>query len=69
MEKLLSVAEVALILKVHRTRVNQLIENGLLPATRIGRAYVIRESDVEKAKKRSTQRGRPRKTAKKGSGK
>lgn len=64
MEKLLSVAEAALILKVHRTRINQLIAEGLLPATRIGRAYVVRESDLEKVKGRPRP-GRPKKTAKK----
>jgi len=65
MEKLLSVAEAALALGVHRTRINQLIESGDLPATRIGRAYAVRESDLAKVRNRPSP-GRPKKTAKKG---
>jgi excisionase family DNA binding protein len=57
-EKLLSVAEAAELLGVHRTRVNQLIEKGDLAATRIGRAYVIREIDLEKIRERPAP-GRP----------
>lgn len=64
MEKLLSVAQAALALKVHRTRINQLIASGALPATRIGRSFVVRESDLEKVRHRQP-RGRPKKTAKK----
>jgi len=62
MEKLLSVAEVAAKLGVHRTRINQLIDSGDLPAARIGRAYVIREADLEKVRKRPAP-GRPPKDA------
>jgi excisionase family DNA binding protein len=58
MEKLLSVAEAAEKLGVHRTRINQLIDSGALPAARIGRAYVIREDDLEKVKHRPAP-GRP----------
>jgi len=58
MEKLLSVAEAAEKLGVHRTRINQLIDSGDLLATRIGRAYVIREADLEKVKDRPSP-GRP----------
>jgi excisionase family DNA binding protein len=61
MEKLLSVAEAAEKLGVHRTRINQLIDSGDLPAARIGRAYVIREDDLEKVKDRPAP-GRPAKT-------
>ena len=72
MEKLLSVAEAAEMLGVHRTRINQLIDSGDLPATRIGRSYVIREADLEKVKDRPAP-GRPpkdaAKPAKKGGGK
>jgi len=68
-EKLLSVAEAAEKLGVHRTRINQLIGSGDLPATRIGRSYVIREADLEKVKDRPAP-GRPpkdgTKTLKKG---
>ena len=62
MEKLLSVAEAAEKLGVHRTRINQLIDSGDLPATRIGRAYAIREADLEKVKDRPAP-GRPTKEA------
>jgi excisionase family DNA binding protein len=61
MEKLLSVAEAAAKLGVHRTRINQLIDSGDLPATRIGRSYVVREADLEKVKDRPAP-GRPTKT-------
>lgn len=62
MEKLLSVAEAAEKLGVHRTRVNQLIDSGDLPATRIGRSFVVREADLEKVKDRPSP-GRPPKAA------
>jgi len=65
MEKLLSVAEVAEKLGVHRTRINQLIDSGDLPATRIGRAYAIRETDLEKVKDRPAPGRPPKDTAKK----
>jgi excisionase family DNA binding protein len=58
MEKLLSVAEAAARLGLHRTRINQLIGSGALPASRIGRAYVIREADLELVKERGSP-GRP----------
>jgi excisionase family DNA binding protein len=63
MEKLLSVAEVAARLKLTRQRVNQLIDSGDLPATRIGRSYVIREADLAKVKHRPSP-GRPKKAGK-----
>jgi excisionase family DNA binding protein len=62
MEKLLSVAAAAALLGVHRTRINQLIDSGDLPATRIGRSYAIREADLEKVKDRPAP-GRPTKEA------
>jgi excisionase family DNA binding protein len=72
MEKLLSVAEVAAKLNLHRTRVNQLIESGALPATRIGRSFAVREADLAKVKDRAKP-GRPSKKptkkSKKGAGK
>ena len=58
--KFLSVAEAATALVVHRTRINQLIDSGVLPAIRIGRAYVIREVDLELVKERPAP-GRPKK--------
>jgi len=65
MEKLLSVAEAATKLNLSCARVNQLIDSGDLPATRIGRSYVIREADLEKVKDRPAP-GRPTKKSKKG---
>lgn len=62
MEKLLSVAEVAARLNLSRARVNQLIDGGDLPATRIGRSFVVREADLEKVRHRPSP-GRPPKTA------
>src|SRR5262245_29678468 len=56
--KLLSVADAAELLGVHRTRINQLIASGDLPAQRIGRSYVILESDLELVKERQPP-GRP----------
>ncbi len=61
MEKLLSVAEAAERLGLHRTRINQLIRDGALPASRIGRSYVIREVDLELVKERGSP-GRPPKS-------
>lgn len=43
-----SVKEAADILKVHTSTVEKLIAAGTLPAGRIGRAYVMRTSDVER---------------------
>ncbi len=63
MEKLLSVAEVAARLGLHRTRINQLIRDGALPAGRIGRAYVIREDDLELVKERGSPGRRPKSRA------
>ncbi len=58
--KFLSVAEVAERLELTRGRVNQLISNGVLPAKRIGRAYMINEKDLAKAENRNTLKtGRP----------
>jgi excisionase family DNA binding protein len=55
--KLLSVIETAERLGVSRWRVNQFINVGRLPAQKIGRSYVIKESDLELVKDRPT--GRP----------
>jgi excisionase family DNA binding protein len=57
-DKLLSVAEAAEVLGVHRTRINQLIDSGDLPASRIGRAYAVRENDLELVRERPAP-GRP----------
>lgn len=58
--KLLTTAEVAQRLGVHRTRVNVLIKEGRLPAQQFGRAYLINEKDLKLVENRKT--GRPRKS-------
>jgi len=55
--KLLSVIEAAEKLGVSRIRVNQFIDEGRLPAQKIGRSYVIKESDLQLVEDRPT--GRP----------
>ena len=44
--KLLTTAQVAERLRVLRTRVNVLIQEGRLPAQRFGRAYLVLEKDL-----------------------
>jgi excisionase family DNA binding protein len=51
-EELLSVADAAKRLGLHRTRINQLIDSGDLPAKRVGRGYVISEVEVDLLKER-----------------
>ncbi len=58
--KLLTTAEVAERLGVHRTRVNVLIKEGRLPAQQFGRAYLVNEKDLKLVQNRKT--GRPRKS-------
>ena len=55
---MISVAEAAEKLGVHRTRINQMIDSGQLPALRIGRAYAVRVADLESVKERPSP-GRP----------
>ncbi len=55
--KLLSVIEAAEKLGVSRIRVNQFIDEGRLPAKKVGRSYVILESDLQLVENRQT--GRP----------
>jgi excisionase family DNA binding protein len=57
--KLLTTAQVAEKLGVHRTRVNVLIKEGRLPAQRFGRAFLVQEKDLALVSERSV--GRPRK--------
>jgi excisionase family DNA binding protein len=57
--KLISAKEAAKRLGVSDRRVRSLITNGKLPATLIGNAYVIQESDLSLVKERQT--GRPKK--------
>jgi excisionase family DNA binding protein len=58
--KLLTTKEVAEILGVTQTRVQQLILNGRLPAQRMGRDNFIREEDLKLVENRKP--GRPRKS-------
>jgi DNA binding domain, excisionase family len=60
--KLLTTAQVAERLGVHRTRVNVLIQEGRLPAQRFGRAYLVQEKDLHLVSNRPV--GRPSKEAK-----
>jgi excisionase family DNA binding protein len=62
-EKLLSVSEAAEILGVVRQRVLQLIYADRLDAEKVGRQYVIRESNLNAVKNRKN--GRPKKNTKK----
>lgn len=55
--KLLTTAEAAERLGVHRSRVNVLIESGRLPAERYGRAFLIKEKDLKLVEDRKI--GRP----------
>ena len=57
--KLLTATEASERLGVHRTRVNVLIREGRLPAQRLGRAYMIRETDLKLVEDRKP--GRPAK--------
>lgn len=55
--KLLTTAQVAERLGVHRTRVNVLIKEGRLPAQRYGRAFLVQEKDLALVAERPA--GRP----------
>jgi len=55
--KLLTTAQVAEKLGVHRTRVNVLIKAGRLPAQRYGRAFLVEEKDLALVSERPV--GRP----------
>ena len=57
---MLSVQEAAAILGVSSARVRELIAQGLLPATKMGRAWALREEDVFGRLERHPQSGRPR---------
>ena len=54
---LLSVSEAAEKLGISRWRINQLINEERLPAQKVGRAYVIKESDLKLVEDRKP--GRP----------
>ena len=57
---LLTTAQVAERIGVHRTRINALIKAGRLPAHKIGRDYFIEESDLKLVEERAV--GRPQYT-------
>lgn len=56
-EVLLSVSEAADKLGISRWRINQLINQERLPAQKVGRAYIIKESDLKLVEDRKP--GRP----------
>lgn len=57
--RLLTTLEVAERLGVHRTRVNVLIQEGRLPATRYGKSFLVQEADLALVSDRKA--GRPKK--------
>lgn len=62
-ETLLSVAEVSKSAEISRQRVLQLIESGSLQAEKVGRNYVIRQSDYDSWIILNRTVGRPPKTS------
>lgn len=54
--KLLTVNEVANILRVSNMTVYRLVKSGQIPAIRVGKNYRIKESDVNEYLTRGTQR-------------
>lgn len=54
--KLLTVNEVANILRVSNMTVYRLVKSGQIPAIRVGKNYRIKESDVNEYLSRGTQR-------------
>lgn len=56
---LLTTAEAAAALGVTPRRVQAMIADGLLPATRFGHSWLIKQSDLEKMPRRSA--GQPKK--------
>ncbi len=59
-DRVLSTREAAAVLGVDSSRIRQLCLSGQLVGVKVGRDWVIRESDLEKARDRP-KRGRPRK--------
>jgi excisionase family DNA binding protein len=55
--ELLSVSQAAAELNISRWRINQFINEGRLPAFKVGRNYVIRKIDLEIVRERKA--GRP----------
>lgn len=44
--KLLTTSEVSEILQISRMHVTRLIKSGKIPATKVGRSYIIRSEDI-----------------------
>ena len=62
--RMLTTRDAAARLGLSVRRVNDLIQQGQLPAQKLGRDYVIDEKDVERVSKVERKRGRPRKSEK-----
>jgi excisionase family DNA binding protein len=60
MDDMLSTPDAAAELGIGLRRVQVLIDNGRLPATKIGKVWIIRRADLELVRERPT--GRPRKS-------
>lgn len=56
-KELLSTAEAGELLGVSQRRAIQLIESGRLPATRVGKSYIVNRADLAKVRHRKP--GRP----------
>ncbi|RAX56957.1 hypothetical protein CCZ01_07850 [Helicobacter monodelphidis] len=51
--KWLSIRETAILCKVYPTTIRQHIKRGLLPATKVGKSYIIKEDDLVHFRKRN----------------
>lgn len=51
--KFLTIAEVAAMMRVSKMTVYRIVHSGELPATRVGRSFRVKESDVDAYIKRS----------------
>lgn len=58
-EKILTTKEAAQILGVHQSRIYALIDSNRLKATRFGKSWIIKESDLADVQERKV--GRPKK--------
>ena len=58
-DELMSVPEAAALLGVHRNRVLQLIHAGELPAERLGKQWVVRQTDLDRRLRAGIRRHRP----------
>ena len=58
----MTLPEAAVLLGRTRARVWQYVQDGTLPARKIGRDYIVKRDDVLKLKENPRPRGRPRKS-------